>query len=227
MPADYSALPNSTDAAESKENEAEPEPPNAQRASHRRLSFYTQLLLLNILVAALGVLSTAVYVRDQKFSPRPPHPLECSCGSSLAEAKKLDCKYDSLSVSWLPPHCRDDELTAEFERAGPGPNGSWPYYKDNAANVSTNPGEISLLVDLPRDQAYFYTTNGWHVAHCAFYWRKQYRLRDKGFMTERRYDKESHIEHCYDVFKSEDPKQAVKVAAPVWLGGDGSDGHDV
>jgi hypothetical protein len=54
-------------------------------------------------------------------------PSSCRCGESVAEALSLGCKYDSLAVAWLPPHCRDDELTAEFEAQGTGPNGSWTY----------------------------------------------------------------------------------------------------
>ena len=181
-------------------------------------------------LAFLGYLSTAVYTREQPLITQLPQAVSCHCGSNIIEAKSLGCKYDSLSLSWLPAQCRDDDLTAEFEHAGPNPDGSWPYYADKAANVSISIEEVAQLADLPRSQAVFYTTTGWHVAHCAFYWRKEYRMRAKGSMMESRYDKESHIKHCYMAFMSEDAKHEVNVASPVWLGGDeletGSMGHD-
>lgn len=51
-------------------------------------------------------------------------PQGCYCGTSSAEAKSMGCKYDSLAAAWLPEHCRDDELTAEFDHSGDGPNGT-------------------------------------------------------------------------------------------------------
>lgn len=53
--------------------------------------------------------------------------MTCSCGKSVAEAIANGCKYDLLASAWLPEQCRDDELTAEFNKAGPGPNGEWTY----------------------------------------------------------------------------------------------------
>jgi hypothetical protein len=44
----------------------------------------------------------------------------CVCGETTEEAISLGCKFDSLSMAWLPDHCRDDELTAEFETTGKG-----------------------------------------------------------------------------------------------------------
>ena len=44
----------------------------------------------------------------------------CDCGKSVAEAVSLGCKFDALSMAWLPEHCRDDELTAEFDTTGKG-----------------------------------------------------------------------------------------------------------
>jgi hypothetical protein len=38
----------------------------------------------------------------------------CSCGTSIAEALNRGCVFDPLVPAWVPPHCRDDELTEEF-----------------------------------------------------------------------------------------------------------------
>ncbi|KAH8893973.1 hypothetical protein GQ53DRAFT_644660 [Thozetella sp. PMI_491] len=149
-----------------------------------------------------------------------PKPVVCYCGFSITEAKTLGCKYDTLSVSWLPSHCRDDDLTAEFERSGPGPSGEWPYWADFNATLPITTEDISLLAELPPSRALFYTTHGWHVAHCAFFWRKEFRMRAKGSMMERRHDQESHIEHCYGYFMKETPLNRTGTMAVVSLGGD-------
>ncbi|ROW08767.1 hypothetical protein VPNG_06408 [Cytospora leucostoma] len=224
--ASYSALPVSRHASSSNLQGDEAKFSLDSQIPSSRPSKSARLVLSHILLAALSISGTVLYARwhMQDSGPRPPKPIVCHCGSSVAEAKALNCTYDTLSVSWLPPHCREDELTAEFDRAGP--NGTWPYYADKNATIPISLEAMSLLADLPRAQAVFYTSTGWHVAHCAFYWRKEYRMRARGLMTESRYDKESHIEHCYEIFKSDDPLHEVNVASPVWLGGDGPDsGH--
>lgn len=53
--------------------------------------------------------------------------VSCSCGESVAEAISRGCKYDLLASAWLPKQCRDDELSAEFDRSGPGLDGEWTY----------------------------------------------------------------------------------------------------
>lgn len=45
--------------------------------------------------------------------------LSCNCGETVAEARANGCVYDSLAAAWLPPHCRSEAITAEFEMAGP------------------------------------------------------------------------------------------------------------
>jgi hypothetical protein len=123
--------------------------------------------------------------------------MQCDCGHSTAEAISLGCKYDSLAAAWLPEHCRDDELTAEFETKGPGPNGSWIYWADSNHTHELSLGEIAVMADDP--SARFHMSYDWHVIHCIFYWRKQYRSRFNGKTVEPRDDSEEHIMHCEKV----------------------------
>ncbi|CAK43888.1 hypothetical protein M747DRAFT_356016 [Aspergillus niger ATCC 13496] len=75
-----------------------------------------------------------------------PHELNvCDCGTTIQEALSLNCIYDSLSAAWLPPYCRDDELTAQFERAGPGPNGTWNFFYDENGTIPISKAEIATL----------------------------------------------------------------------------------
>ncbi|KAG6039349.1 hypothetical protein E4U41_002849 [Claviceps citrina] len=118
----------------------------------------------------------------------------CSCGNSTAQARALGCKYDSLAAAWLPPHCRDDELTAEFDRSGPGKDGAWTYWRDRERTREISLAELAEMGD---DRSFrFYMTGRWHVVHCIFYWRKEHRARLTGRVVEPRSDGEGHIKHC-------------------------------
>ena len=126
-------------------------------------------------------------------------PRSCDCGASVAEALTLGCKYDALAAAWLPEHCRDDELTAEFERSGTGPNGTWEYWADIKHTQPISLEEIAALADHP-DQR-FHMDSTWHIIHCIFYWRKEHRARFNGKMVEPRSDNEGHIKHCGHIFQ--------------------------
>lgn len=215
----YSSLPSTAEEISPSCNGGDSEVPEPPATHHTTALTSSRTLICHALLTILGLSGVAYFTSSQNSGPRPPQPISCQCGSSVSEALDLGCKYDTLSVSWLPDHCREDELVAEFDRAGP--NGSWPYYADKNATIPITIESISRLADLPHEQAIFYTSTGWHIAHCAFYWRKEFRMRARGLGTESRYDKESHIEHCYEIFMSEDALHEVNVASPVWIGGDG------
>ncbi|OJJ73131.1 hypothetical protein ASPBRDRAFT_53362 [Aspergillus brasiliensis CBS 101740] len=124
----------------------------------------------------------------------------CDCGASVAEAISRDCKFDGLAMAWLPPHCRDDELAAEFNTVGDGPNGTWIYYSDSERTIPMDVSEVAALADEPT--ALVHMSVQWHTLHCIFYWRKQYRARFNGKIVEPRSDSEHHIKHCGHIFLS-------------------------
>lgn len=126
------------------------------------------------------------------FDVEQPSP--CFCGYSVAEAISMGCKYDSLSAAWLPPHCRDDELTEEFERSGPGPNGSWVYWADKEHMQELTLYEVSLYAD--RQPELFHTSLEWHRKHCIWSWLKEHRSKSNGVIYDPRSDTEAHIRHC-------------------------------
>ncbi|KUJ23686.1 uncharacterized protein LY89DRAFT_679028 [Mollisia scopiformis] len=128
----------------------------------------------------------------------PPVHHGCYCGKSSTEAIAMGCKYDSLAAAWLPEHCRDDDLTAEFDRSGDGPNGTWLYWKDKARTIPITPEEIQWMGDTP--DARFHMDYSWHEVHCLFYWRKEHRFRFNGKILDPRSDSEEHILHCGDVW---------------------------
>ncbi|KAJ3497282.1 hypothetical protein NLG97_g2017 [Lecanicillium saksenae] len=118
----------------------------------------------------------------------------CDCGRSIKEAKELGCKFDTLASAWLPSHCRDSELTAQFDRAGDGPNGTWTYWLDRQKTRAISIEELAALADTP--EAVFYNSHRWHIVHCMYYWRKAVRARRLGTTVEPRYNSEGHAAHC-------------------------------
>ncbi|KAA8651034.1 uncharacterized protein ATNIH1004_003727 [Aspergillus tanneri] len=158
--------------------------------------------ILYITLAIYGVISlllqTVRYIQSQQ-------PINCECGSSTTEAVSKGCKYDTMSAAWLPAACRDDELSAEFDRMGPGPNGKWYYWADENRTQELTMKELSLLPDsnLP-----FFTTWDWHVAHCTYRWRKQLR---PGFLFSKMNIEAAygHVTHCEEVMRVHDREQTI------------------
>lgn len=138
----------------------------------------------------------------------PSH--SCDCGKSVEEALYLGCKYDSLAAGWLPEHCRDDQLTDEFNRSGPGVNGSWTYWADRAHTQEISPEYIASMGGDPDFR--FYSSGLWHAVHCIFYWRKEFRQRVPGKVVEPRYNNEEHATHCGKVFLDQGHNSAAGVA---------------
>lgn len=161
------------------------------------------LLLSKVLIFALalfGLVSIPNLIRSpgnnfvRLFKPTvhvDPHI--CDCGATINEAVSLGCRFVPMAAAWLPPPCIDQELSDEFDAAGPGENGSWSYWSDAAQVQEITLMDVALLAD---SGALFYTTWEWHVKHCTFYWRLDYRRRWLNTILEPRYDHESHVTHC-------------------------------
>ncbi|KAK3313035.1 hypothetical protein B0H66DRAFT_384334 [Apodospora peruviana] len=149
----------------------------------------------------------------------PPGLTACLCGASPAEAVALGCVFDALSSAWLPPHCRDPELTAEFQRSGPGPNGAWSYFADASGKI---PMTIDEIAALGGTDAKFYATREYHVTHCVFYWQKYWRMRDTGAVMEEMYDTLKHVRHCGRLILNPVPHGRVLIEVPVVMNGSGT-----
>ena len=147
-----------------------------------------------LLLAFLGLASICREIYPILF---PVKPLLCNCGNSIAEAKSRGCRFDALSTAWLPPECIDEELSAEFDKAGLGPNGTWLYYTDHNKTGVYTLDEIAMLADKPtmEEKSYWMTTD-WHTAHCLYYWKKSARQRATGVSIEQNFDNNEHVNHC-------------------------------
>lgn len=147
----------------------------------------------------------------------------CSCGSSLADARALSCEYDTIAAAWLPPHCRDEELIAQFNAAGPGVDGTWTYYADEKGRESISTNEIALLPE-NETQGFFFTTHRWHILHCSYYWRKLHRMvhgmQGAAKRIEHRFNTDGHIRHCEIMFLKRDGLEDIVTGSGVSLNAD-------
>ncbi|KAL3424519.1 hypothetical protein PVAG01_03800 [Phlyctema vagabunda] len=118
---------------------------------------------------------------------------DCYCGHSIAEAKSLGCSYDALAIAWTPPECTDQELTDDFNHAGPGLDGSWIYFADRNGTLPLTAYEVSMMADT---NEFFYTSHEWHLVHCNYTWRKLFRSQMNGVIMDREKLSLEHISHC-------------------------------
>lgn len=135
--------------------------------------FLTHALLIFAALTPLAALMTGAELvsRLSVPSPLPIYTLNdgfirrvgeksCRCGATIQEALDNGCIYDSLALAWLPSHCRDDELLAEWETAGSGPGGQWEYFR---SPNRTDPMSVTEVSMLGGTTTMFYTTREWHV----------------------------------------------------------------
>ena len=129
---------------------------------------------------------------------QPFHTYEepLACGSSLTEALALNCTFDQLSTSWLPRSCprggNDAFISRGFEDIGQ-PTTGWPYYRDSSGQEPLSLTELSHLTN-PGDK--YWTTNGEHLAHCAFSFIRIAEALDSGSRTDWMVGKLGHNIHC-------------------------------
>lgn len=126
---------------------------------------------------------------------------DCWCGETDKQAMTMGCQYDHLAVDWLPASCIDQDLVDEFDVSGPGADGAWPYYTRAQGNdgstvfIPINSNETDEFAQQGRD---YFATREWHISHCMFTWRKQFRARHNGKHVEPWNENEKHIKHCND-----------------------------
>lgn len=185
-----------------------PQKPELSLAAHADLSHSLLRPLLRgtfavfvVLLAIWGAIDILVRLQHWRQSPTPVEQPPCWCGDSNEAAIEMGCSYDHIAVDWLPEHCVDHELVAEFDRVGPRPDGTWPYYILDAQlspEVPFQPINASEIDALAREGKQYWTTREWHVMHCMFTWRKQVRAGFSSRAVEPWNSHEEHVQHCAD-----------------------------
>ncbi|OGM45096.1 hypothetical protein ABOM_006676 [Aspergillus bombycis] len=167
-----------------------------------------------ILLAGIGLMNIGYQVY---WFLRSLRPISCNCGETVSEAIANGCRYDSFAAAWLPPACRNDELIDRFERAGPNPDGSWPYYGNKNKTQLLSLKEVSML---PETGGHFFTTHQWHLVHCAYYWKKMFLAVEQGTIIEHRYNNLAHLDHCEVMSLKRDSLDTIVTEAGVALHSD-------
>lgn len=148
---------------------------------------------------AVGLLSCAAIAVTMLDGVLPSRASSaCYCGKDIDEARQRGCTFDILSSAWLPPECRDEALTAEFEAAAP--DGYWQFYADKPLQ---EPVDMDYVLAMSGDlSSYYWVSWEFHVTHCFFLWQKQLMAREGGVIFEERFDSIGHVRHCLHVFQN-------------------------
>ncbi|KUI72152.1 hypothetical protein VM1G_07808 [Cytospora mali] len=111
-----------------------------------------------------------------------------TCGSTVEEAKALNCTWDLLAAAWLPPACIDQELNEEFRNEGP-----WRYFADREGTEELPEEELPYRVGEGME---FYASLKYHKTHCSYQWRKMHRAMMRGTKIENKLADYHHTKHC-------------------------------
>ena len=130
------------------------------------------------------------------------------------------------SIHWpLPSSCRDEGLTAEFERSGPLEGDAWPYYKDLRKTHLLSVEDLANMADNESGDRTYYMTTEWYVARCLFYWRKMERAERLGTTIEKSFldtsidaHSISSWHHCAHVYLEWTPREQISTADLVGFG---------
>ncbi|KAB8258611.1 hypothetical protein BDV32DRAFT_151234 [Aspergillus pseudonomiae] len=151
------------------------------RGTKRLLSSPKTRIARDILICLLALWGLISIVHNIVLAARRNAPRKhCYCGNSTAEAISLGCNRVREIGSWA----------------------GWKldYFADDYHKIPMTLEEVAALGD--NQSAKVTMTREWHVVHCLFYWRKQFRVRfreARGGIIEPSFDSETHINHCISV----------------------------
>jgi hypothetical protein len=111
-----------------------------------------------------------------------------TCGSTIKEAKALNCTWDLLAAAWLPPACIDKELTDDFRAQGP-----WKFFADRNGTEELLEEELPYRIGEGKE---YFTSLKYHRTHCSYQWRKMHRAMQMGTKIENKLADYHHTIHC-------------------------------
>lgn len=135
----------------------------------------------------------AAHMHDHPAHDEPTHldsdKTVATCGSTIDEARALNCTWDLLAAAWLPPACVDQELTEDFRSQG----GPWRYFADRAGTEELSEGDLQYRVG---EGGEYYTSLRYHKTHGSYQWRKMHRAMERGRKIEKKLPDYHHTVHC-------------------------------
>lgn len=179
----------------------------------KRSWFTDAVIIIAALLTTIGIGVWAFRINSSNFSDvvQPGatiNDFKYHCGSTIAEAKSLGCKFDLLSAAWVPPPCIDTELTEQFRREK-----DWKYYLDREGTMELPESELEFREGGVEGE--FWATLEWHQVHCGYEWRKMHRALEVGGRVESALGEYHHTVHCGKVFKDRSPLDKLETKITV------------
>ncbi|XDG08583.1 hypothetical protein ABKA04_008198 [Annulohypoxylon sp. FPYF3050] len=134
------------------------------------------------------------------------------CGSTIAEAKRLGCVFDSMSWAWQRPECYHAELVDDFLTRM-----DWNLYP---TNDTKNSQPVSREAWERGEYVTLYAEKAWHFFHCMYSWRKFHEAFEKRMPMDNDIAMFGHTMHCDGVFLHNlDPELIGTWECDSWPGG--------
>lgn len=186
----------------------------SQEAQRRKISRARKIILTtSAAILAISLVGASIFFLWQQPTLRG-HENKTHCGNSTAQARARGCKFDLLSMRWLPSACANDEWTQKFqhfvndESRIPHP---WPWFTDrNGTMQIENEAAFSERV-----HEHSYTTHEVHLAHCMFLWQRLHHGLQEGVVINDKTLQMSHTLHCERIVLKETPFFEIDTSAVV------------
>jgi hypothetical protein len=145
------------------------------------LSRIYRRLFMSISVGIIAVFATFTIYR--LFCARS---IIDQCGTTPAEARAKGCVFEMTGFSWLPKQCSDPEVETEFLSSL-----DLQYYRDMNYTQQVSLDEVKR-----GDGAGFFVKQDYHLAHCAFLFKKLHRAISQGRKVDGLISPVHHTDHC-------------------------------
>jgi hypothetical protein len=143
----------------------------------------TAQVIFTAFISLAAIIFAVQSVRSRSFSSRANALL--TCGGLTPDERASRCRFDMMSLSWLPPPCYDSELSEEFASLR-----QWRYYSDNEGREEIPVEQVQKgLQDV-------YVPYEHHLHHCSYMWRKLHRAAIRGGPIDGYIADTRHTVHC-------------------------------
>ncbi|KAK0112721.1 hypothetical protein ONS95_014457 [Cadophora gregata] len=135
-----------------------------RRPRHAPLVSRKSIIYLCTIILLSTVLGVQTLYMGQKLPTSPTGREFGGCGDSVASARALGCRFEPMSWQWVPEACYYAELIESFKETT-----EWRFYGDYKLESKD---ELDCAEILAGDHEVVYTSDKYHLVHCAYQWIK-------------------------------------------------------
>ena len=128
------------------------------------LAVWRTIIFLSIIIFLSTVLGIQTLYLGQELPDAPTGREFGGCGDSIASARALGCRFETMSWQWIPEACYYAELIESFKETT-----EWRFYRDYKLESAD---ELDSAEVLAGDHELVYTLDKYHIIHCAYQWMK-------------------------------------------------------